>query len=88
MWSGGLGETVLSSRDGYVSADFGKRFQESQHRLDLPVKLVLFLLMVWETLQRPPSTCSPIRALLRKSHQVQSPRETQGQEMGKARLGA
>lgn len=57
-----------------VSMDFEKCFREPQQRLDLTVTLVPFLLIVWEPLQPPPSTCSPITALLSKSHQVQGPR--------------
>lgn len=57
-----------------VSMDFEKCFQEPQQRLDLTVTLVPFLLIVWEPLRPPPSTCSPITALLSKSHQVQGPR--------------
>lgn len=57
-----------------VSMDFEKCFREPQQRLDLTVTLVPFLLIVWEPLRPPPSTCSPITALLSKSHQVQGPR--------------
>lgn len=74
IWVGGLGEAAIPPSDRDVSVDFEKCFWESQQRLDLTVALVLFLLIVWEPLQPPPSTCSPITALLSKSHQVQSPR--------------